>query len=205
MARAAGSSVGRTPTTTMPSPIHAQIATINQPNLLGILMKPAPKAPAVAPTPHAAKGSMGLRAIFVAPLAVLVLTGRVQMWEVYAISIVFGIVDAFFMPARQSILPKVVADHELEPGNAVLNVTMQASIILGPALGGVIVGAFGTGWAFAADAACFAIGFLFIMWLPSAERWARVSFRHQRDSDGCSWASARGSGRASRWSARCPR
>jgi len=71
-------------------------------------------------------GSMGLRAIFVAPLAVLVLTGRVQMWEVYAISIVFGIVDAFFMPARQSILPKVVADHELEPGNAVLNVTMQA-------------------------------------------------------------------------------
>jgi hypothetical protein len=117
-------------------------------------------------------GSMGLRAIFVAPLAVLVLTGRVQMWEVYAISIVFGIVDAFFMPARQSILPKVVADHELEPGNAVLNVTMQASIILGPALGGVIVAGLGTGWAFAADAACFAVGFLFILWLPAAARAA---------------------------------
>jgi MFS family permease len=117
-------------------------------------------------------GSMGLRAVFVAPLAVLVLTGRVQMWEVYAIAVVFGIVDAFFMPARMSILPKIVADRELEPGNAVLNVTMQASIILGPALGGVIVGAFGTGWAFAADAACFAIGFLFILWLPSAVRAA---------------------------------
>lgn len=53
-------------------------------------------------------GSMGLRAFVVASLAVLVVTHRVQMWEVYAIAIVFGIVDAFFMPARSSILPQVV-------------------------------------------------------------------------------------------------
>ncbi|MGH7761804.1 MAG: MFS transporter [Candidatus Dormibacteraceae bacterium] len=117
-------------------------------------------------------GSMGLRAIFVAPLAVLVLTGRVQMWEVYGIAVVFGIVDAFFMPARSSILPKVVADHELEPGNAVLNVTAQTSVILGPVLGGVIVAVFGIGWAFAGDAACFAVGFLIILWLPAAARAA---------------------------------
>ncbi len=117
-------------------------------------------------------GSMGLRAVFVAPLAVLVLSGRVQMWEVYAIAVVFGIVDAFFMPARTSILPKVVADHELEPGNAVLNVTGQASVILGPVLGGLVVAVLGIGWAFAADAAFFAIGFLFILWLPAAARTA---------------------------------
>jgi Transmembrane secretion effector len=115
-------------------------------------------------------GSMGLRALFVAPLAVLVITGRVQMWEVYGISVVLGIVGAFFMPARTSILPKVVADHELEAGNAVLNVTGQASIIVGPVLGGLIVSVFGVGWAFAGDAACFAIGFLFVLWLPAAAR-----------------------------------
>jgi hypothetical protein len=117
-------------------------------------------------------GSMGLRAVFVAPLAVLVLTGRVQMWEVYGIAAVFGIVDAFFYPARTSILPKVVADHELEPGNAVLNVTSSISVILGPVLGGIIVAAFGIGWAFAGDATCFAIGFLFVLWLPAAARAA---------------------------------
>jgi hypothetical protein len=120
-------------------------------------------------------GSMGLRAVFVAPLAVLVITGRVQMWEVYGIAVVFGIVDAFFMPASSSILPKIVADHELEPGNAVLNVTGQASIVVGPALGGLIVAAFGTGWAFAADAACFAVGFLFILWLPAPARAAATA------------------------------
>jgi MFS family permease len=118
-------------------------------------------------------GSMGLRAVFVTPLAWLVLTGRVQMWEVYGIALVFGIVDAFFMPARSSILPKVVADHALEPGNAVMNVTSQSSVVIGPVLGGLIVAALGTGWAFAADAACFALGFLFILWLPSGTRTAR--------------------------------
>jgi hypothetical protein len=117
-------------------------------------------------------GSMGLRAVFVAPLAVLVITGHVQMWEIYGISVVLGIAGAFFMPARTSILPKVVADHELEAGNAVLNVTGQASIIVGPVVGGLIVSAFGVGWAFAGDAACFAIGILFVLWLPATSRAA---------------------------------
>jgi MFS family permease len=113
---------------------------------------------------------MGLRAAAVAPLAVLVLTGRVQMWEVYGIAAVFGVVDAFFFPARGSILPKVVGDNELEPANAVLNVTTSVSIILGPVLGGLIVAALGIGWAFAGDAACFAIGFIFIAWMSAATR-----------------------------------
>jgi len=115
-------------------------------------------------------GSMGLRAVFVAPLAALVITGHVQMWEVYGIALVFGIVDAFFMPARASILPRVVADHELEPANAVLNVTGQVAIILGPVAAGLTVATFGTGCAFAADAACFAVGFFFVLWLPAAAR-----------------------------------
>ena len=121
--------------------------------------------------------SMGLRAAAVGPLAALVLTGRVQMWEVYGIAVVFGVVDAFFMPARSSILPQVVRDRELEPGNALLNVTSMASVVLGPVVGGVIVAAYGIGWAFTADAACFVLGFLFILWLPVAAR-ARAGGAH---------------------------
>jgi hypothetical protein len=113
-------------------------------------------------------GSMGLRAVFVTPLSLLVLTGRAEMWEVYGIAAVFGIVDAFFMPARSSILPKVVSDRELESGNAVLNVTSYVSVILGPVVGGIIVAAYGIGWAFAADAACFAVGFAFVAWIQTA-------------------------------------
>ena len=110
--------------------------------------------------------SMGLRVVAVGALAALVLSGHVQMWEVYVASFVFGVVDAFFMPARSSILPRVVEDRELEPANAMLNVTSQIAIIAGPALAGLVVAAYGTGWAFAADAACFALGLPLIALLP---------------------------------------
>lgn len=126
-------------------------------------------------------GSMGLRALAVAPIAVLVITGHIQMWEVYGIAAIFGIVDAFFFPARSSILPQIVADRELEPGNAFLNVTGQGAVILGPILAGVVVATFGTGWAFAGDAACFALGLLFVLWLPRA---ARATHAAKRDAAG---------------------
>ena len=115
-------------------------------------------------------GSMGLRVAVVGPLAALVITGHVQMWQVYVASAVFGIVDAFFMPARMSILPRLVGDRELEPANALLNVSSQASVIVGPALAGLVIARFGTGWAFAVDAACFAIGLVFVLWLPAVEK-----------------------------------
>jgi MFS family permease len=114
--------------------------------------------------------SMGLRAAAVAALALLVLGGHAQMWEVYVVSAIFGVVDAFFLPARQSILPSIVADHELEPANSLMNVTTSATLVVGPVAAGLVVTAFGTGWAFAADAACFAVGFLLIAWLPAAAR-----------------------------------
>src|SRR4029077_9821252 len=111
--------------------------------------------------------SMALRVLLVAPLAILVITGSAHLWELYVVSAGLGVVGAFFLPASRSILPRLVADHELEPGNAVMNVTNQISVIVGPALAGLVVAAFGTGWASAADAACFAAGFLFVLWLPA--------------------------------------
>lgn len=121
--------------------------------------------------------SMGLRAAAVAPLAVLVLGGHAQIWEVYVVSAIFGVVDAFFLPARQSIVPTIVADHELEPANSILNVSTSATLVVGPVAAGLVVTAFGTGWAFAADAACFAIGFLLIAWLPAAARASSAAAR----------------------------
>jgi MFS family permease len=109
---------------------------------------------------------MGLRVAVVGPLAGLVLTGHVQMWEVYLASAVFGVVDAFFMPARAAILPRLVAGHDLEPANALLTISSQASLVIGPAIAGLVVAGFGTGWAFAGDAACFAVGLPLILWLP---------------------------------------
>jgi MFS family permease len=118
-------------------------------------------------------GSMALRFACVAPLAFAVITGRAQMWEAYAVSALFGVFDAFFWPAASSILPQVVKESELEAGNAVTNVTRQVSLIVGPAVAGVVVGAFGTGWAFAGDAAFLMAGAAVIVWMPAMARGRR--------------------------------
>lgn len=112
--------------------------------------------------------SMGLRTAFVAPFAALVISGHAQLWQAYVIALVMGVGDAFFLPARTSILPSVVGSDLLEPGNAVLNVSGQAGVVFGPVVAGLIVAAFGTGWAFASDAAFFAAGIIFVLLLPSA-------------------------------------
>jgi MFS family permease len=115
-------------------------------------------------------GSMGLRVAVVGPLAALVITGQVRMWEVYVAAVVFGVVDAFFMPARSAVLPRLVAGDQLEPANALMSLSSQVSIVAGPALAGLVIARFGTGWAFAIDAACFVLGLVLVFWLPPVKR-----------------------------------
>ena len=110
--------------------------------------------------------SMGLRTLFVAPFALLIVSHHAQMWETYVVALAMGVGDAFFMPARTAILPSIVAGSELEASNAVMNVSGQGALVLGPVLSGLVVTAWGTGWAFAGDALCFAVGFVFVMLLP---------------------------------------
>ena len=121
--------------------------------------------------------SMGLRTAVVAPFAAVVITGHAQLWQAYVIALVMGVGDAFFLPARSSILPSVVGADQLEPGNAVLNVSGQAAVVFGPVVAGVIVSALGTGWAFASDAVFFAAGIVFVLLLPSTRSVAHGSAR----------------------------
>ena len=114
--------------------------------------------------------SMALRVACAGPLALLVLMHHVEMWELYAFAAVFGVVSAFFYPSQGAILPRIVADEMLEAGNALMNITRQVSVVVGPALAGLMVAALGSGWAFATDALCFAIGAAVILWLPSTPR-----------------------------------
>ena len=115
-------------------------------------------------------GSMVLRFACVAPLAYVVITGHAQLWEAYAVSALFGVFDAFFWPAASSMLPQIVSDSELEAGNAVTNITRQTSLIVGPAVAGVVVAAFGSGWAFAGDAGFLVAGAAVIAWMPAMAR-----------------------------------
>jgi len=86
-------------------------------------------------------------------MAILALTGLIKIWQVIALSVFQGLVNAFDMPARQAFVVEMV-DRREDLANAIaLNSSMvNAARLLGPSIGGVIIAAVGEGWCFMIDA-----------------------------------------------------
>jgi MFS family permease len=78
-------------------------------------------------------------------MAALIFTGTIQVWMLYAFSLLFGIVSGFFVPASNSIVPLLVRDQDLQAGNALFQGTAQLTMFVGPALAGGVIAAFPQG------------------------------------------------------------
>ena len=101
--------------------------------------------------------SNAVRGTFVGILAILVLSGSAELWQLYVLAAVFGIVDAFFWPALSTIVPMLVPEDHLPAANALMQGSQQLTGLIGPALAGLLVAAVGTGLAFGIDAASFIV------------------------------------------------
>jgi MFS family permease len=109
--------------------------------------------------------SNAVRLVAVGALGVIVLTGTVEMWMLYAFALVFGVADAFFYPAQSAIVPELVSGEQLQQANGIVQGTAQFTTLVGPAAAGVAIAAFtgaavspgleGVGWAMIIDAATF--------------------------------------------------
>ncbi|HEY2852728.1 MAG TPA: MFS transporter [Gemmatimonadaceae bacterium] len=86
-------------------------------------------------------------------LAVLALPGVITVWEILALQLVQGAINAFDTPARQSFLIDMIEDRSHLPNAIALNSTMvNGSRIIGPSIGGIVIAAVGEGWCFMIDA-----------------------------------------------------
>ncbi|GAA4933783.1 MFS transporter [Streptomyces coeruleoprunus] len=97
------------------------------------------------------------RAALMVSVGFLGLAGALTVWMLCVAAALFGAVDAFFQPARASILPTVVGKEELAPANALLGVGAKVSAVLGPAVGGLVVAVTDAPVAFLVDGVCFAL------------------------------------------------
>lgn len=96
-----------------------------------------------------------VRTVLVAALAAVIWTHRVEVWQIYVLSFLFGVADAFAAPAAQTLLPSLVEPVQLPAANALSQGTQQLAMLLMPAPAGLIVAAFGLASAFSIDAASF--------------------------------------------------
>ena len=101
--------------------------------------------------------SNAIRAVLVGILAALVLSDNAELWQLYVLAGSFGVVDAFFYPALNTIVPMLVPERQLAPANALVQGAQQVMGLVGPALAGALVALVQTGPAFAIDAASFAV------------------------------------------------
>ncbi len=112
-----------------------------------------------------------------AGLAVLTLTGVINIWHVLALSLFQGVINAFDMPARQTFVVEMVEQREDLPNAIALNSSMvNAARLVGPSIGGIIIAAVGEGWCFTLDAVSYlaVIASLLLMRLkPEARRAPR--------------------------------
>ncbi|SCY99997.1 MFS transporter [Alkaliphilus peptidifermentans] len=100
----------------------------------------------------------------------LVFTGNINI--IYLIVLTQGIFDVFFSPAIRSLVPKLVNKEDLMTANSMTTSVNQLATLIGPAIGGVLVGLFGTYIVFIVNGISFLISALFEMFItiPKEEK-----------------------------------
>jgi MFS family permease len=90
-----------------------------------------------------------------AAAAALLISGGARIWQLAALAAVNGSSSAFFFPASTGVVPQTVPQPMLQQANAALRLSLNATNIVGAAIGGILVAATSPGWAIAIDAASY--------------------------------------------------
>ncbi len=88
-------------------------------------------------------------------LGVLVATGEIRIWMVFVLATALGFVNAFDNPARQTFVHEMVGPTKLNNAITLNSIIANLSRVIGPAIGAVLVAAFGYAPCFIINAASF--------------------------------------------------
>jgi len=105
-----------------------------------------------------------LRLGALATIGALSISGRIELGHIYPLVAVYGVGQAIFQPSFTSIVPTIVPADVLVEANSLGQFVRPISLtVVGPAVGGLVIGLAGVGWAFAIDAGSFAFSALMIL------------------------------------------
>jgi MFS family permease len=88
-------------------------------------------------------------------LGVLVATGSVRLWMIYALAFALGCVSVVEIPTRQSFVIEMVGPDHLANAVGLNSTVFTAARVVGPAVAGVLISAVGIAWCFFINAASF--------------------------------------------------
>jgi MFS family permease len=85
-----------------------------------------------------------------------------QRWHLFLLGGCFGLVEATFFPAYQSVTPILISREQLVAGNSLLRSAVRLMGVIGPALAGIVITRTGFTAAFSFDAASFVFALIMI-------------------------------------------
>lgn len=88
-------------------------------------------------------------------LTILVLTGRVHVWQILCLSFVSGFAQAFGGPAYQALIPTLVEKEDMPNAIALNSIQFNVAVMVGPALAGQALAKLGETWCFGLNAVSF--------------------------------------------------
>ncbi len=94
-------------------------------------------------------------AVCAAVLGVLAVTGVAQTWHVFVVALAFGLGTAFDNPARQAFVSEVAGKVHIANAIGLNSANFNVGRIIGPALAGLVIAAFGSGWAILSNAVTY--------------------------------------------------
>ena len=103
-------------------------------------------------------------------LSLLNAVGALPLWVILAVSVLSGAVTSLDSPARQVFIVDLVGDDGLAGAVGLWEVVVNASRVLGPALGGLLLATVGPGPCFLVNGLTF-LGPLYVLWrlVPQAD------------------------------------
>ncbi|HEU5224016.1 MAG TPA: MFS transporter [Candidatus Lumbricidophila sp.] len=106
-------------------------------------------------------------------LGVLLVYGHAQLWHLYVFALIFGVVNAIDIPARQSFVSDLVTTGDTSNAVALNAASFNAARMIGPAVAGLLIVAVGSGWVFVINAATF-LGVLVSLFLLRVRHQQRM-------------------------------
>ena len=88
-------------------------------------------------------------------MALLVATGRIELWHIYVLASILGVNNAFDMPTRQAFVVDMVGKDDLVNAIAMNATLFNVGRVIGPSLAGLLMAWKGAAWCFGIDAVSY--------------------------------------------------
>jgi len=112
----------------------------------------------------------GVRSLIIGLIPILYWFGLLELWMLFVLTFLAGMLIPATEVGSRSVLPELVEDKDLDAANMLWSLSLNLSLIIGPAVAGLLVASFGGPSVLFIDAVTFAVMALVAITIPNVER-----------------------------------